>query len=93
MVQAWLQAHGGARCRHDLGAQAVDGRLDDDVGDSKDGALDAGGQADLDDALEGDGVDSQVARGDADDGVGLEQADKERSGADGVGDGGVRGQR
>ena len=73
-----LQAHGGARCRHDLGAQTVDGGLDDDVGDGKDGALDAGGQADLDDALEGDGVDSQVAWGDADDGVGLEQADKER---------------
>ena len=50
--------------------------------------MDAGGQADLDDALEGDGVDSQVAWGDADDGVGLEQADKECSGADGVGDGG-----
>ena len=83
-----LQAHGGARCCHDLGAQAVDGGLDDDVGDGKDSALDAGGQADLDDALEGDGVDSQVAWGDADDGVGLEQADKERSGADGVGDGG-----
>ena len=83
-----LQAHSGARCRHDLGAQAVDGGLDDDVGDGKDSALDAGGQADLDDALEGDGVDSQVAWGDADDGVGLEQADKERSGADGVGDGG-----
>ena len=83
-----LQAHGGARCRHDLGAQAVDGGLDDDVGYGKDGALDAGWQADLDDALEGDGVDSQVTRGDADDRVGLEQADKERSGADGVGDGG-----
>ena len=67
-----LQAHGSARCRHDLGAQAVDGGLDDDVGDGKDGALDAGGQANLDDALEGDGVDSQVAWGDADDGVGLE---------------------
>ena len=51
-----LQAHGGARCRHDLGAQAVDGGLDDDVGDGKDGALDAGGQANLDDALESDGV-------------------------------------
>ena len=50
--------------------------------------MDAGGQADLDDALEGDGVDGQVARGDADDRVGLEQAYKERSGADGVGDGG-----
>lgn len=50
--------------------------------------MDAGGQADLDDALEGDGVDGQVAKGDADDGVGLEQANKERSGADGVGDGG-----
>ena len=51
-----LQAHGSAGCRHDLGAQAVDGGLDDDVGDGKDGALDAGGQADLNDALEGDGV-------------------------------------
>ena len=46
-----LQAHGSAGCRHDLGAQAVDGGLD-----GKDGALDAGGQADLNDALEGDGV-------------------------------------
>ena len=51
-----LQAHGSAGCRHDLGAQAVDGGLDDDVSDGKDGALDAGGQADLNDALEGDGV-------------------------------------
>ena len=67
-----LQAHSGARCRHDFGAQAIDGGLDDDVGDGKDSALDAGGQANLDDALEGDGVDSQVAWGDADDGVGLE---------------------
>ena len=83
-----LQAHSGAGCRHDLGAQAVDGGLDNDVGDGKDGALDAGGQAYSDDALEGDGVDGQVARGDTNDGVGLEQADKERDGADGVGDGG-----
>ena len=50
--------------------------------------MDAGGQADLDDALEGDGIDCQVAWGDADDGVGLEQVDKECGGADGVGDGG-----
>ena len=83
-----LQAHGGAGCSHDLGAQTVDGGLDDDVGDGKDGALDAGGQAYSDDALEGDGVDSQVMWVDADDGIGLEQTDKERGGADGVGDGG-----
>ena len=51
-----LQTHGSAGCRHDLGAQAVDGGLDDDVGDGKDSALDAGGQPDFDDALEGDGV-------------------------------------
>ena len=50
--------------------------------------MDAGGQADLDDALEGDGVDSQIAQGDADDGIGLEQTDKERDCADGIGDGG-----
>ena len=51
-----LQAHGGARCGHDFGAQAVDGGLDDDVGNGKDGALNTGGQADLNDALEGNGV-------------------------------------
>ena len=82
-----LQAHGRAGGSHDLGAQAVDGGLDDDVCDGKDGALDTGGQANLDDALEGDGVDSKVARGDADDGVGLEQADKECDGARRIGDG------
>ena len=49
--------------------------------------MNAGGQAYSDNAFEGDGVDGQVAQGDTNDGVGLEQADKERDGADGVGDG------
>ena len=39
-------------CRNHHGAEAVDGRLHNDVGKGKHGALDAGRQADLDDLAE-----------------------------------------
>ena len=48
-VDEALEVGGGRVARHDSGAEGVDRRLDDDVGEAEHGALQPGGQADAQD--------------------------------------------
>ena len=79
---------GGARgCHNDL-AEAVDGGLDDDVGNGEHRALQSGGQADAQDHPQTAAVHAQVARLKADVLAGAQQAAEQQSRAEGIGDDG-----
>ena len=76
---------GGARgCHNDL-AEAVDGGLDDDVGNGEHRALQSGGQADAQDHPQTAAVHAQVARLKADVLAGAQQAAEQQSRAEGIG--------
>ncbi len=71
---------------HDHGAEAVDGSLDDDVGNGEHRALETGGQADAQDPGCNGPAGVQVMQGQPDGFVGFQEDRQQDQGADDIGD-------
>ena len=80
-----LDVERGARGGHDDGAEAVDGRLDDDVRHREDRALNTGRQTDAHDLAEDGGVDAQLLQLHAHQ-IAVQQAAQQQHGTDRVGE-------
>ena len=87
-VDEALEVGGGRVARHDGGAEGVDRRLDDDVGEAEHGALQPGGQADAQDLAQRPRVEAQMAEVEVERAFLLHQQGRDHAGGNGLADDG-----